>query len=432
MVKHTNNMKREDISFVLFDQQRQFNEEKPIIKRELSKRALELIKLNLPLVITGVRRCGKSYLLKIIKDELRLKEKEYLYINFNDERFIDFSVEDFQKIIDFLNEQKYNEKCFLFIDEIQEVDNWEKWIDRIKESYKIVITGSNSKLLSSEISTILTGRSLSLMLTPLNFREFLGAKKISIENWKMDLKKQAEIRSLFKDYLVNGGFPKHVLTGENIIIKELYEQILYRDIIERFSKSRTKVIKEISVSLLSNPSSLVSMRQISATTHIKNLGSVKSILDAFESSFLFFFVNKFDFSVKKQTQNPRKVYCIDNGFPVALGFRLSDDMGKLIENLTAVELKRKGKEVFYHSDKNECDFVIREGNKIAEAIQVCYNLTEDNKGRETKGLIEVMERFKLKEGLILTYDQTDEFKIGTIRIKVLPVWKWLLDDKKFD
>jgi len=425
-------MKREDISFVLFDQQRQFNEEKPIIKRELSKRALELIKLNLPLVITGVRRCGKSYLLKIIKDELRLKEKEYLYINFNDERFIDFSVEDFQKIIDFLNEQKYNEKCFLFIDEIQEVDNWEKWIDRIKESYKIVITGSNSKLLSSEISTILTGRSLSLMLTPLNFREFLGAKKISIENWKMDLKKQAEIRSLFKDYLVNGGFPKHVLTGENIIIKELYEQILYRDIIERFSKSRTKVIKEISVSLLSNPSSLVSMRQISATTHIKNLGSVKSILDAFESSFLFFFVNKFDFSVKKQTQNPRKVYCIDNGFPVALGFRLSDDMGKLIENLTAVELKRKGKEVFYHSDKNECDFVIREGNKIAEAIQVCYNLTEDNKGRETKGLIEVMERFKLKEGLILTYDQTDEFKIGTIRIKVLPVWKWLLDDKKFD
>jgi predicted AAA+ superfamily ATPase len=270
------------------------------------------------------------------------------------------------------------------------------------------------------------------MLTPLNFREFLGAKKISIENWKMDLKKQAEIRSLFKDYLVNGGFPKHVLTGENIIIKELYEQILYRDIIERFSKSRTKVIKEISVSLLSNPSSLVSMRQISATTHIKNLGSVKSILDAFESSFLFFFVNKFDFSVKKQTQNPRKVYCIDNGFPVALGFRLSDDMGKLIENLTAVELKRKGKEVFYHSDKNECDFVIREGNKITEAIQVCYNLTEDNKGRETKGLIEVMERFKLKEGLILTYDQTDEFKIGTIRIKVLPVWKWLLDDKKFD
>src|SRR3989338_9180999 len=162
-------MRREDLSFVLFAQQKQFEEEKPIIKRLLAKKALELIKLNLPLIITGVRRCGKSYLLKIIKDELKLKDKEYFYINFNDDRLTNFEIDDFQKIIDYLNEQKYKEKCFLFIDEIQEVEGWEKWIDRIKEKYQIVITGSNSKLLSSEISTILTGRSLSIGLTPLSF-----------------------------------------------------------------------------------------------------------------------------------------------------------------------------------------------------------------------------------------------------------------------
>jgi len=421
-------MRREDLSFVLFAQQKQFEEEKPIIKRLLAKKALELIKLNLPLIITGVRRCGKSYLLKIIKDELKLKDKEYFYINFNDDRLTNFEIDDFQKIIDYLNEQKYKEKCFLFIDEIQEVEGWEKWIDRIKEKYQIVITGSNSKLLSSEISTILTGRSLSIWLTPLNFEEFLGAKIINIKDWKIDQQKQATIRAEFKEYLENGGFPKRVLTGQNIIIKELYEQILYRDIADRFGKKQTKAIKEISVNLLSNPSTLVSIRQMSIMTEIKNLGTVKSMLDAFESAFLFFFVNKFDFSVKKQIQNPRKVYCIDNGFPVSLGFRMSEDKGKLLENLVAIELKRREKDIFFHAEKNECDFVIREGNKIVEAIQVCYIITEENKGRETKGLLEAMEKFKLKEGLILTQDQEEELILKKKKIKVMPVWKWLLSN----
>ena len=421
-------MKREDLFFVLFDQQKILEEEKPTIKRELAKKALELIKLGLPLVITGVRRCGKSYLLKIIKDELKLKDKEYIYINFNDDRLTDFSIEDFQKIIDFLHEQKYKERCFLFIDEIQEVDGWEKWIDRIKESYPIIITGSNSKLLSSEISTILTGRSLSLMLTPLNFKEFLVEKKIDLENWKFDLRKQARMRAEFKEYSEGGGFPKRVLTGQDIIVEELYEQILYRDIVERFGKSKTKAIKEISINLLSNPSSLVSIRRMSAMTDIKNLGTVKSILDAFESSFLFFFINKFDFSIKKQTQNPRKAYCIDNGFPVILGFRMSEDKGKLLENLVAIELKRKEKEVFYHADKNECDFIIRRKNKIMAAIQVCYNLNSDNKHRETKGLLEAIEKFKLKEGIILTQDQDEDLIINKKKIKVMPVWKWLLKE----
>ncbi|MBI3334470.1 ATP-binding protein [Candidatus Pacearchaeota archaeon] len=419
-------MRREDISFVLFAQQKDFEEEKPIIKRQIVGKALDLIKLNLPLVITGVRRCGKSYLLKIIKDELKLKNKEYLYINFNDDRLANFEIEDFQKILDFVHEQRYDEKCFFFIDEIQEVERWEKWIDRIKENHKIVITGSNSKLLSSEISTILTGRSLSLWLTPLSFKEFLDAKKIFLEDWKIDLKKQAIIRSAFSEYLQDGGFPKRVLTGKNIIIKELYEQILYRDIADRFGKGQTKAIKEISVNLLSKPSSLVSIRQISSLTNIKNLGTVKSILDAFENAFLFFFVNKFDFSVKKQIQNPRKVYSIDNGIPSHLGFRMSGDKGKLLENLTAIELKRREKDIFYYSDKNECDFIIRERNEIAEAIQVCYNLTEENKQREINGLLGAMEKFKLRTGLILTQEQEEEIKINGKIIEVIPVWKWLL------
>lgn len=422
-------MKREDLYFVLFEQQKEFDEEVFYVKRELAKKAIELISLKLPVIITGVRRCGKSFLLKIIKEDLKLKEKEYFYINFNDERLTGFLIEDFQKILDFLNEQKYKEKCFLFIDEIQEVDKWEKWIDRIKEKYFIFITGSNSKLLSSEISTILTGRSVSIGLTPFNFREFLDARKVKLENWKLDLKLQSRLRAEFNDFLVSGGIPKRVISGQNIVTKELYEHILYRDILSRFSKSQTKPIKEISENLLSNPASLISTRAISKASGIKNLSTIKSIIGAFEAAFLFFFVNKFDYSIKKQIQNPRKVYCIDNGFLVNLGFRVSEDKGKLLENLAAIELKRKEKEIFYYANKNECDFVVREGNKITEAVQVCYDLNDGSKKRELSGLAEAMDKFKLKQGLILTYDQEEEIKIKGKKIIVIPLWKWLLLEK---
>ncbi|MEK6873818.1 MAG: ATP-binding protein [Nanoarchaeota archaeon] len=422
-------MNREELYSILFEQQKDFEEENPTIPREMTQKAIKLVSLEMPLVITGIRRCGKSFLLKIIKDELELKDREYFYINFNDDRLVKFEVEDFQKIIDFINEQNYKEKCFLFIDEIQEVSGWEKWIDRIKNKYKIFITGSNSRLLSSEIATILTGRSIRLSLTPLNFREFLQANNKVIKNWKLDLKEQSIIRKELKFFIEIGGIPKRVITGQDIVIKELYEDIFYKDIIKRFAKL-DKQIKEIALFFFSNPSSLISLRAISKMSQLKNIATVKSILEAFESSFLFFFINKFDYSVKTQIQNPRKVYCMDNGFLVNMGFRMSEDKGKLLENLIAIELKRREKEMFYYSDKYECDFVIREANKIKEAIQVTYELNEKNKEREIAGLIEALNKFKLKEGLIITFDQEDKIKFGGKIIKLLPAWKWLLEEKK--
>jgi len=159
---------------------------------------------------------------------------------------------------------------------------------------------------------------------------------------------------------------------------------------------------------------------------LKNIETVKSILEAFESSFLFFFVNKFNYSIKKQIQNPRKVYCIDNGFLVEMGFRVREDKGKLLENLAAIELKRKEKEIFYYSDKYECDFVVRKGNKITEAIQVTYELNDKNKEREINGLIEALDKFSLNEGIIYTFNQEETFKKRNKKIKVIPIWKLLL------
>ena len=419
-------MKREDIYYVLFEQQKELEEKKEFVNRELTNKALSFLHLKLPIVITGVRRCGKSTLMHIIKDQLKLEEKDYLYIDFNDERLINFSMEDFQKILDFLNEQNYKKDCYLFLDEIQETTGWEKWINRIKEKHSIFITGSNSKLLSKEIATFLTGRSINISLYPFSFAEFLDAKKIKTKNWKFDLKIQSQLRKEFLNYISSGGIPKVIVDNDKRLLQENYENILYRDIVKRFNQNLEKSIKEASIYLLSNVSNKLSIRSLSKIIQVRNLSTLKSILDAFEKAFLFSFTNKFDFSVKKQIQNPRKIYCIDNGFITEVGFRFSEDKGRILENLVFIELKRNGNDIYYFSEKGECDFLIKRKIKIEEAMQVCYDLNEKNKKRELDGLMEAMEKFKLKEGLILTYDQEDELEIKNKKVKILPVWKWLL------
>jgi len=422
-------MERKDLYYVLFEQQKEMNLESNFIKRELTKKVLSFLNLKLPIIITGVRRSGKSTLLYLIKNELKLKDKEFIYINFNDERLTDFSIKDFQKILDFLEEEDFRDNCIILLDEIQETKGWEKWVDRIKNKHQIFITGSNSKLLSKEISTILTGRSVNVSLYPFSFQEFLNARNIETNNWKIDLKIQAKLRKYFNEFFSMGGIPKVIVDNDKRLLRENYENILYRDIIKRFNKNLEKPIKEISVYLSSNISNEVSLRALSKTIQIKNLSTLKSILESFENSFLFFFVNKFDFSVRKQIQNPRKVYCIDNGFITEIGFRLSENKGKILENLVFIELKRNGKEIYYLSEKKECDFVIRNGAKINEAIQVCYEFNNKNKERELGGLLEVLKKFNLKKGLILTYNQEDELNIENKKIFIKPVWKWILENK---
>ncbi len=423
-------MDREKLYYVLYEQQQDFVGRRgatKLVSRELTSKVLSLFRLKLPIIITGVRRAGKSTLMEILVHELQLPKKSYLYVNFNDERLSAFSVDDFQLILDFLVEQKYMESCYLFIDEIQEAASWEKWIDRIKEKHSVVITGSNSSLLSKEISTILTGRSVHVTLFPFSFKEFLNFKEITIDKMTLDLKIQAQVRREFSRYLITGGIAKYVVEDDARILSELYENMIYRDIIKRFTLRLEKSIKEVSLYLLSNVSKELSLRTLSRLTDITNLSTIKSILDSFESAFMFFFVPRFDFSLRKQVQNPRKVYCVDTGFVTTLGFRVSEDKGRILENAVFLELQRRNKEVYYFSEKQECDFVIKEGAKIREAIQVCYTLNMENKEREVEGLVAALTKFNLKEGFILTYDQEEEIVIEGKKVKVRPVWKWMIE-----
>jgi uncharacterized protein len=421
-------MKKNLLFEVLYEQQKDFLNINGLIERKKTKEVIKKLKLKLPLIITGIRRCGKSSLLKLVFNNLKLKEKSFLYINFNDERLISFENENFQDILDYLEQNNYDKKVYFFLDEIQEVNNWEKWVDRIKEKFLIIITGSNSQLLSSEISTILTGRSISLSLFPFSFEEYLIYKKVDIKDYNLDKNLQNKIKSHFNEYLLSGGMPKMILEKDKIILRELYENIIYRDIIRRFNPNLTKPIKEVSNYLLSNISTDISLRTLSKISGIKNLGVLGEILCSFEKAFLFFTTSKFDYSIKKQIQNPKKIYSIDLGFPNNLGFKFSENSGNILENFVAICLKQRDFDCYYFRDKKECDLIIKEKNKVTIAIQVTHSLNEENREREINGLREAMDKFNLKEGLILTMDEEDELKVDKRIIKIKPVWKWVLEE----
>ncbi|NIA04234.1 MAG: AAA family ATPase, partial [Nitrospiraceae bacterium] len=295
-----------------------------------------------------------------------------------------------------------------------------------KENAKIFVTGSSSKLLSREIATNLRGRTLSYVLFPLSFKEFLEFKDFKLgPNYQFD-SQRFDLKKLFNEYLEYGGFPEVVL-GElkREILINYVDMIIYKDLIERYSIKNINLIKDLVKYITTNVSKFFSVRAYSMVTPFKSvkLNTLYNYVSYLVESFFCFQVPVFSYSLKSQQLNPKKMYLIDNGFYSVYSFRFSENKGRLLENIVAVELKRRGKEIFYYRGKNECDFVVREKMKPVEAIQVCYELNEENKKRELKGLKEAMDKLNIKKGLILTYDQEETIE----GIRVMPVWKWLLE-----
>ena len=288
------------------------------------------------------------------------------------------------------------------------------------------VTGSNASILSSEIATSLTGRNITIELYPFSFREFLRlrGKEGEIEN--LNTKQKVEILKEFSVYLNLGSFPQVIKSGNKEFLKGYFNDILYRDIVARFSLRDVKEIKELAFYLASNLGKPLSYNNLANITGIKSVSTVKNYLDYFQQSFFFFKLRKFAYSVKKQLYNPAKNYIIDVQLAKQIGFAFSEDKGRLLENIVFISLKRRGKEIFYHQEKNECDFIVKEGVKVSEAIQVCNELHEGNKDREVGGLLEALRSYKLKKGLILTENQEEDIKQEGFNIDVVPLWKWLL------
>jgi len=360
-------------------------------------------------VIAGIRRCGKSTLMRQIMSQNANASR--IFINFEDARLSAFRTDDFQKLIDIINEYYPEAECYF--DEIQNIDEWERLIRTLHDAGKnIYITGSNASLLSAELGTKLTGRYLLTELFPFSYNEFLRMTNLN-----------AGLVS-FEKYLFTGGFPDYVKTNNPEILQQLFNDIVMRDIVVRYGIKDHRLLQELGVYLLTNIGKEFSYHNLSKTFGISSVNTVSNYISYFEKSFLFFQVPLMTWSLKRQLVNPKKIYAIDNGLIHNNSLSFSEDKGRLLENLVFMTLRNAGKQVFYFREKNECDFVYKDFNKVEGAVQVCYNLTTDNHKREINGLLEAMNTFKLNHAYILTMNEEDRFEFENKTIEVKPVWKW--------
>lgn len=415
-------MNKELLKTVIADQDYYYEKAKDSLKREFPGNfsvSKEIV------IITGIRRCGKSTLLQQIRAQ---QTDNAYYLNFDDERLVSFTVDDFQLLLEVFYELFGEQKIFYF-DEIQNVKQWERFVRRLHDTdNKVYVTGSNAHMLSRELGTHLTGRYVSYELYPFSFREFIALKNPDLLNkniYKTPVK--AAFLSLFHDYFNNGGFPDFVKTGDELALKTLFENILYRDIMVRNNITNEKEIKELVSYLAGNYSRLSTNSELAGIIGVKNASTVKKYVGFLADSYLVFQTSKYDYAVSKQILNPKKSYFIDNGLVKRVGFSFSDNLGHLLENIVFIELLRRGKKVYYHSKSKECDFVTEEVEKVTAAIQVCYTfLSEKTKKREIDGLIDAMSAYNLQSGLIITDDTEEEIIDNGRIITIIPAWKWLL------
>lgn len=424
-----NNMEKEILSTIMFDQKEVFCKKSGLIDRNIDLSAY--LSTSQIVVISGVRRCGKSTLLLLIKEKLNLQESEFCYFNFDDERVIgDVSIlnEVYQ-----LHLEQYRTEPIFFFDEIQLVPNWEKFVTRMYEQgRKIFVTGSNAQLLSSEISSSLTGRNKVLELYPFSFVEYLDYKKRSYSTNSLTTKQKSLLINDLNDYMEMGGFPIVIKEQDATIINSWFQDILYRDIVSRYRLSQVNELKQMALYLISNIGKPFSYNTLKLISGIKSLSSIKDYLDYFERSYMLFYLKKFDYSIKKQIANSKKAYTIDNLVANRMGFRFSENSGRLLENMVFIELKRRGKEIYYHAHKGECDFVIKDGLDLTEAIQVVYNLNHDTLKRELFGLAEAMKTFDIPKGRIIIYQECKIPIELPENVEIIPVWKWLMNDGMAD
>jgi predicted AAA+ superfamily ATPase len=403
------------------------------------RRLNEIAKTGQVIAVTGVRRSGKStimlqYIMHLIGK--KLDPKNILYVNFEDLRFKEISLELLNRIYEvYLEYVQPTSKPYIFLDEVHKIKNWEKFARTMHELKKasVFVSGSNAKLLFGEIASVLTGRHLDLMVFPLDFKEFLLFKKIEIKDALDLVSKRHKIKSLLSEYIENGGFPLVSLNAQKKeLLQAYFEDIINKDIIENHAIDNVTKLKSLAKFYLTNVGRRISFNKISKFLDL-SLDTVERYSYYLEEAYMVYFIKKFSYSLKEQEKTMAVIYSIDNGLRNLLGFTFSKDSGWLYQNTVANSLiKEYGKEnVFYWmSDiKEEVDFVVKEGLKVKQLVQVCYDLSGlGTKEREVKALLKASKELKCKNLFIITEDYEKEEKIENKKIKFIPLWKWLLED----
>jgi predicted AAA+ superfamily ATPase len=423
-------MNKSILKTVIREQHKQTRPPEGHIQREKLAVIQQVLHTPEIIVISGIRRCGKSTFL----DQIRaLYPQSDYYLNFDDDRLIQFSVSDFQLLLEVLIEE-FGEQDVFFFDEIQNIPGWERFIRRLhSQGKKSYVTGSNATMLSRELGTHLTGRYYPIELYPFSFYEIVSHQAPMLLNHLDGLttSEKGLMMSLFNTYLIQGGFPGYLAFKQPDYLKTLFDSILYRDIVSRYHLKDDLAIKETAFFAASNIGKEVSFSKLAHHLGLSNAVTVKQYFHYLESVYLSFLVRKYDPSLKKQIANTKVMYGIDPALSRLIGFRPTEDEGRFLENSVFLELKRRGAELFYHKDKKGCDFLVREGTLITQAIQVSKTIDDlETRSRELAGLADALEHYPHAKGMILTEDHQETLTLnltdGVKEVQVWPIWKWLL------
>lgn len=394
------------------------------VQREGLKRARESLQGNLIKVIIGPRRAGKS-----VFSIQMLEGLNFAYLNFDDERLV--STSDYDELLKAIR-QVYGETKLILFDEIQNLPKWELFINRLhRRGFNVILTGSNAHLLSRELSTHLTGRYIQFQIFPFSFLEFLRAKEFAMDE-ALELKeRQGLLLGHLDSYLDKGGYPEIVVKDLDVknYLTTLFESVLFKDIVKRHSVRYTKMLSDLAHYSITNHSNEFSYTKLKNILEFRSVHTVENYTEYLTEAFLIFSVDRFSFKLKEQMRSPKKGYAYDTGVIHAIKLKTGKDIGRLMENLVAIELMRRGVEFYYYRSVNgkEVDFLIKRGPKVDELIQVCYDINHyGTRKRELTSLAKAGKAIGCDRLTILTWDYKAEEKYSGERVNFLPLWRWLI------
>lgn len=392
------------------------------------------------LAIVGPRRAGKTYfmyqLIQSLLDTGRWTKQDILFLDFEDYRLTGFSPSEVEELFAVFQQLAGQYPQFLFFDEVQRLPNWSRVLRTLhnQHRFRIIISGSNSQLLGREVATELRGRYEDVMMLPFSFEEYLHYRGISYSKAAVYTPARGKIIPAFEEYLNYGGFPEVIMLATSSerrrLLQSYFQTVFYKDVLDRYNIKARYILDVLMRELLEDFSGLFSISRFEKHLKTNNLpGSKRTIsnyLHYLQEAFFILLIEKFAYSPRRRLMNPKKVYLIDTGL-AALGRPFSENRGKILENVVAIELYRRGREAYYFKNRHECDFIVKTGSQPSEAIQVCWELTPRDEKREIAGLVEAMTSLKLATGRILTFAQSEEREVNGTRIDIQPVWRWLLD-----
>ena len=385
-------------------------------------------------VVLGPRRSGKSVFSAVL-----LKDRPFMYFNFDDEVLLSAGGITTNELMKELHAAYGHVKTILF-DEIQNLPGWELFVNRLhREGYNLVLTGSNAHLLSKELATHLTGRHMPIEILPFDFKEFLRAKKFEVnEEYSSTPQQRGKLLNLMENYLQNGGFPEVVVSNINSkdYLEVLFDALLFKDVVKRHKVKFSTQIGNLGAHLMNNFANLYTVRKLLDVLNLRSATTTEKYIKYLEEAYLLFSLLRYSPKSGERVKSPRKVYAVDNGFISAKAVQYSPDKGKLMENLVFTELVKRGvkpnRDLFYYKTRNnrEVDFVIKNGIKVIELMQVCYeSINFHTEQREVKSLFEASGELRVSKLTVLTWDEKRTVEKDGIKIQFKPLWEWLTEDE---